>query len=48
MEIIRIVLLLYTIIFGLYYTGLYYKTKDNWDLFLAALNILAILLYLTH
>jgi uncharacterized membrane protein len=48
MEIIKIITLMLNIIFGLYYTGLYYKTKDNWDLFLAALNILAVLLYLTH
>jgi len=48
MEIIRIITLTLNITFGLYHAGLYFKTKENFDLFFATLNILAILLYLTH
>jgi hypothetical protein len=48
MEIIRIITLTLNITFGLYHVGLYFKTKESFDLFFATMNILAILLYLIH
>lgn len=48
MEIIRIITLTLNITFGLYYAGLYFKTKENFDLFFASLNISAVIFHITH
>jgi hypothetical protein len=48
MEIIKIIALILNVTFGLYHVGLYFKSKDRFDLILATLNISAVIIYLTR